>query len=93
MVLKLVQILRILRGETDVKGECEEENESEKQVSDDDDEVYPESCVESHLGVALLDSVEDCTSFSTTSMEQRSSRSLGEYLKEDADDHISFSFS
>lgn len=62
----------------------EDQNYSDHQVNNDD-EVYPESSVESHLGVALLDANEDCTSFSI--MEQSSSRSLGEYLKEDAANH------
>lgn len=68
---KMSQILKILRGERDGNTKTEEENDSENQVSNDD-EVYPDSSVESHLGVALLDADEDCTSFS--------SRSLGEYL-------------
>lgn len=44
-----------------------------------DDEVYPESSVESHISLALLDVDEDSVSLSSTG--QSSSRSLEAYLK------------
>lgn len=56
----------------------EDLNSSDHQVNNDD-EVYPESSVESHLSLALLDLDEESTSFSST--EQSSSRSRDEYRK------------
>nr|GLL28404.1 receptor-like cytosolic serine/threonine-protein kinase RBK2 isoform X2 [Ipomoea trifida] len=70
----IAQILKMLRGEKDSKGE--EENENESQKVEMDDEVYPDSSVESHMSVALLDS-----SASFSSVDQSSPYSVEQYLK------------
>ncbi|OWM80422.1 receptor-like cytosolic serine/threonine-protein kinase RBK1 [Punica granatum] len=68
------QILKILRGECDmdpmVSFSTMNLDGSESTEDNHDDEVYPESCAASHLGLALLDICDDFTSFS--SLEQRS---------------------
>ncbi|XP_059653981.1 protein kinase STUNTED isoform X2 [Cornus florida] len=79
---KMNEILKILRGEKGVdewvNSEFGDRNNSENQESNDD-EVYPDSSAESHLGVALLDLDDNSTSFS--SMEQSSRLSLEDYFK------------
>ncbi|CAK9144924.1 unnamed protein product [Ilex paraguariensis] len=81
---KMNQILKILRGDKDVdKGMNNlvgDQNDSGNQDNNDDDEVYPDSSVESHLGLALLDV--DGTSTSFSSVEQSCRLSLEEFLKE-----------
>lgn len=77
------QILELLRGEKDadkwVSSEMDHPQESEAK-DDNDDEVYPTSSMESHLGMALLDVDGDCVSFS--SVEQSSNhKSLEDYLR------------
>ncbi|XP_031130555.1 uncharacterized protein LOC116032220 isoform X2 [Ipomoea triloba] len=74
----IAQILKMLRGEKDSKGEEENENENEdeSQKVEMDDEVYPDSSVESHISVALLDS-----SASFSSVDQSSPYSVEQYLK------------
>lgn len=74
MYVCMYQILKMLRGEKDSKGE--EENENESQKVEMDDEVYPDSSVESHISVALLDS-----SASFSSVDQSSPYSVEQYLK------------
>ncbi|KAE8690680.1 hypothetical protein F3Y22_tig00110893pilonHSYRG00274 [Hibiscus syriacus] len=78
---KMRQILELLKGEKAVEkwGETDKEN-TESQEHHNDDEVYPNSRPELHLSVAMLDVDDDSTSFS--SMEQSSSFSTEEYLKE-----------
>ncbi|KAL8109758.1 hypothetical protein AgCh_025743 [Apium graveolens] len=75
---KMSQILKILRGEKDLESRSEVQNYSDDQINNDD-EVYPESSVESHISLALLDVDEDSISFSST--EPSSCRSLEGYLK------------
>ncbi|KAK9286503.1 hypothetical protein L1049_014901 [Liquidambar formosana] len=79
---KMIQILKLLRGEEDVEkwinSQIDGPDDLENQ-NDNDDEVYPESCTKSHLGLALLDVDDDSTSFS--SVEQSNSLSIEEYLK------------
>uniref|UniRef100_A0A5B6Z291 Putative proline-rich receptor-like protein kinase PERK4 isoform X1 n=1 Tax=Davidia involucrata TaxID=16924 RepID=A0A5B6Z291_DAVIN len=79
---KMSQILKILRGEKEINEwvnyQFGDRNNTENQDNNNDDEVYPDSSAESHLGLALLDVDDKSTSFS--SMEQ-SSISLEEYLK------------
>ncbi|WOG84169.1 hypothetical protein DCAR_0103350 [Daucus carota subsp. sativus] len=75
---KMSQILKILRGEKDVEYRSEDQNYCDDQMNNDD-EVYPESSVESHISLALLDVDEDSVSLSSTG--QSSSRSLEAYLK------------
>lgn len=63
---KISQILKILAGENDgEKGvNIEDQNDLENQENNDD-EVYPDSSAESHLGLALLDVDSETTSFSS----------------------------
>lgn len=76
-----LQILKLLKGDKDVEkwtnSKSEYQQDSENQ-DDKDDEVYPTTRAELHLGVALLDVVDD----DTTSFSSRShSISLEEYFK------------
>lgn len=79
---KISQILKLLRGEKDVakwvNSQIEDQHDLENQ-DENDDEVYPDSSAESHLGLALLDVDDNFTSFS--SMEQGNRLSLEEYMK------------
>lgn len=79
------QILKILEDEPDEyileklqKGNVNNEVENEE---NSDDEVYPNSCAESHLSLALLD-VEDDMSPSFISVGQSSRSSCEGYLRE-----------
>ncbi|KAK4774598.1 hypothetical protein SAY86_009533 [Trapa natans] len=75
------QILKLLLGECDMDAIANSDNVClQRSENADDDEVYPESCAASHLGIALLDICDDFTSFS--SLEQQSnSMSMEEYIK------------
>ncbi|KAK4757188.1 hypothetical protein SAY87_007315 [Trapa incisa] len=75
------QILKLLLGECDMDAIANSDNAClQRSENADDDEVYPESCAASHLGIALLDICDDFTSFS--SLEQQSnSMSMEEYIK------------
>ncbi|KAA8535987.1 hypothetical protein F0562_028465 [Nyssa sinensis] len=79
---KMSQILMILRGEKYKDGwlnsPCGDQNDAENQDYNDD-EVYPDSSAESHMGLAMLDVDDNSTSFS--SLEQSSSLSIEEYFK------------
>ncbi|CAI9781996.1 unnamed protein product [Fraxinus pennsylvanica] len=79
---RMCQILNILTGEEfvneDVKSQFDNGYESEI-ADDNDDEVYPDSTVESHLSLAFLDINDSSTSFS--SQEQRSPLCDEEYFK------------
>ncbi|KAL7257385.1 hypothetical protein ACSBR1_003650 [Camellia fascicularis] len=81
---KTSQILKILKGEKDddecAKSQLGDQTGTENQENDDD-EVYPHSSAESHLGLALLDVDDSDTSTSFGSVEQSSRISLDEYLK------------
>ncbi|KAK0583069.1 hypothetical protein LWI29_033018 [Acer saccharum] len=79
---KMREVLKILRGDRDfekcVNYQIKENEEFDNQDANDD-EVYPHSSAELHLGLALLDVDDDSTSLS--SMEQSNHLSLDEYLK------------
>ncbi|TXG64759.1 hypothetical protein EZV62_011753 [Acer yangbiense] len=79
---KMREVLKILRGDIDfdkcVNYQIKENEEFDNQDVNDD-EVYPHSSPELHLGLALLDVDDDSTSLS--SMEQSNHLSLDEYLK------------
>lgn len=72
-----------MKGDSDVEKQVNSQSfdleDSEIRDDDDDDEVYPNSCAASHLGLALLDVDDDTTSFS--SAERSNSVSWEEYLK------------
>ncbi|KAF9622831.1 hypothetical protein IFM89_034066 [Coptis chinensis] len=74
------QILKLLRGVEDIEewanSQAKDQEECEIQ---EDDEIYPDSSAESHLGVALLDLDDDTTSFS--SVDQQSHYTFEDYLK------------
>ncbi|XP_019169225.1 PREDICTED: receptor-like cytosolic serine/threonine-protein kinase RBK2 isoform X2 [Ipomoea nil] len=74
----IAQILKMLRGEKD-SSKGEEENENEDEKVEMDDEVYPDSSVESHLSLALMDS--DANHYSSASFSSSSPYSVEEYLK------------
>ncbi|KAL6969103.1 hypothetical protein U1Q18_042793 [Sarracenia purpurea var. burkii] len=79
---KMSQVLKILKEEEGIEDwmnfQFVDGNDTENQENTDD-EVYPYSRAESHLGLALLDANDTSTSFS--SVEQSSRTSLEEYLK------------
>ncbi|KAK3193961.1 hypothetical protein Dsin_025271 [Dipteronia sinensis] len=79
---KMREVLKLLRGDRDLE-KCVnyqiKENEEFDNQDVNDDEVYPHSSAELHLGMALLDVDDDSTSLS--SMEQSNHLSLDEYLK------------
>ncbi|KAF5947014.1 hypothetical protein HYC85_017242 [Camellia sinensis] len=81
---KMSQILKIMKGEKAddewAKSQLGDQTDKENQENDDD-EVYPHSSAESHLGLALLDVDDSDTSTSFGSVEQSSRISLDEYLK------------
>ncbi|XP_047318281.1 protein kinase STUNTED [Impatiens glandulifera] len=62
---KMSKILRILKGEKEV----EEPATISKDDNNNDDEVYPQLNVESHLSLALLDVYDSTVSFSSMSTE------------------------
>ncbi|KAK4849177.1 hypothetical protein QYF36_021779 [Acer negundo] len=76
------EVLKLLRGDRDFE-KCVnyqiKENEEVDNQDVNDDEVYPHSSAELHLGVALLDVDDYSTSLS--SIEQSNQLSLDEYLK------------
>ncbi|CAH9144171.1 unnamed protein product [Cuscuta epithymum] len=79
------QIMKMIRGEENIKEEMHmqiENKQDSQNMDDNDDEVYPESssAAESHLSLALLD-VNDCSSVSSSSVEQSSPSSVEAYLK------------
>ncbi|XAR72698.1 Non-specific serine/threonine protein kinase [Bertholletia excelsa] len=78
---KMKQVLKILKGEKDtdelVNSESGDPGNNENQENADE-EVYPRSSPESHVGLALLDLDDNCTSFG--SIEQ-SRIFLEEYLE------------
>lgn len=79
---KMNQILKLLRGEEDVEkliSPLIDATDDTENQNNNDDEVYPDSCAESHLGLALLDVDDDSTSFS--SAEQGNILSVEEYFK------------
>ncbi|BFG42319.1 hypothetical protein CerSpe_285940 [Prunus speciosa] len=80
---KMSAILKLLKGDSDVEKQANSQSfdleDSEIRDDNDDDEVYPNSCAASHLGLALLDVDHDTTSFS--SVERSNSVSWEEYLK------------
>ncbi|KAH7574892.1 hypothetical protein JRO89_XS02G0018300 [Xanthoceras sorbifolium] len=79
---KMREILKLLRGDKDFENCVSyqiKENEDFDNEDVNDDEVYPHSSAELHLGLALLDVDDDSTSLS--SMEQSHNLSLDEYLK------------
>ncbi|XP_021900354.1 probable receptor-like protein kinase At3g17420 [Carica papaya] len=79
---KIREILKLLRGENDVeKGTCSR-NEDQENQDGIDDEVYPNSSAELHLSLAMLDVDDDSIWTSFSSMEQRNSLYLDEYLKD-----------
>ncbi|KAK4847435.1 hypothetical protein QYF36_001847 [Acer negundo] len=79
---KMREVLKLLRGDKDFE-KCVnyqiKENEEVDNQDVNDDEVYPHSSPELHLGLALLDVDDDSTSLS--SIEQSNHLSLDEYLK------------
>ncbi|XVE48858.1 hypothetical protein DITRI_Ditri01bG0035500 [Diplodiscus trichospermus] len=77
---KMNKILELLKGEKSVEKWSEAQNENTESQDQNDDEVYPNSSTDLHLSVAMLDVDDDSTSF--CSMEQSSSLSVEEYLKE-----------
>ncbi|XP_057495262.1 protein kinase STUNTED-like isoform X1 [Actinidia eriantha] len=79
---KMSQILKVLKGEKDVEEWVNLQFGDRKDAENPenaDDEVYPHSSAESHLGLALLDVEDTSTSFS--SVEQSTRTSWEEYLK------------
>ncbi|GLT86081.1 hypothetical protein SLE2022_042440 [Rubroshorea leprosula] len=74
------EILKLLRGQQDVEKWINLQNENTENQDDNDDEVYPNSRRELHLGLALLSIDDDSPSFS--SIEQSTNLSSEEYLKE-----------
>ncbi|KAK1274291.1 Proline-rich receptor-like protein kinase PERK13 [Acorus gramineus] len=72
------QVLNLLKGEEDFSALAESQASSPKELENQDEEAYPASDVQSHLGLAFLD-IEDDASFS--SMEQGYHNSIEEYLK------------
>ncbi|XP_057966477.1 protein kinase STUNTED-like [Malania oleifera] len=79
---RMSQILKILRGEEDVSHfviSQPSDQEVSENLGENDDEVYPDSSVESHLSLAFLDVDDDSTSLS--SVEQSNSIAIEEYFK------------
>ncbi|PIA27860.1 hypothetical protein AQUCO_07500045v1 [Aquilegia coerulea] len=79
---EMKQILKLLRGEQDVDELVDshiKDQDQEEFNNLDDDELYPDSSVESHRGVALLDVDNETTSFS--SVDQHSHHTFEDYLK------------
>ncbi|CAM8990797.1 unnamed protein product [Rhodiola kirilowii] len=81
---KMTEVLKLIRGELAPKSKflkLEAQAQEDLANSDDnwDDEVYPESCAESHLNLAFLDVAEDSTSLSSNDRSNR--LSVEEYLK------------
>ncbi|KAK1327216.1 putative proline-rich receptor-like protein kinase PERK11 [Acorus calamus] len=74
----MIQVLNLLKGEEDFSALAESQASSPKELENQDEEAYPASDVQSHLGLAFLD-IEDDASFS--SMEQVYHNSIEEYLK------------
>ncbi|KAK1321088.1 putative proline-rich receptor-like protein kinase PERK11 [Acorus calamus] len=72
------QVLNLLKGEEDLKALAESQAFSPKELENHDEEAYPASDMQSHIGLAFLD-VSDDTSFS--SMEQGYHNSIEEYLR------------
>lgn len=67
---KMNKILRILKGEKEVEEPATNSKDSESQDNNNnDDEVYPQLNVESHLSLALLDVYDSNISFSSMSTE------------------------
>ncbi|KAJ0077446.1 hypothetical protein Patl1_36027 [Pistacia atlantica] len=80
---KMREVLNLLKGDTDsakwVNSPIKEENEDLDNQDVNDDEVYPHSSAELHLGLALLDVDDDSTSFS--SLDRSNTLSFEDYLK------------
>ncbi|GAV82606.1 Pkinase domain-containing protein/Usp domain-containing protein [Cephalotus follicularis] len=78
---KIIQILKLLRGDHDIEKWVNSWNKDSQNQDDNDDEVYPNSSPEVHMGLAMLDVFEgDYTSFS--SVEQTNTISFEEYLRQ-----------
>ncbi|KAM1650853.1 hypothetical protein FF1_003488 [Malus domestica] len=80
---KMSEILKLLKGLSDVEKQVNSQSfdiEESENWDDNDDEVYPNSSAELHLGLALLD-VDDDTTSSSSSVEQSNSLSWEQYLK------------
>lgn len=78
----ILQVLKLLRGEInlDISESSVNTNAADSKNTDyNDDEVYPNSSMASHLDVAFLDVCDDSTSFS--SLEMRNSVSIEAYIK------------
>ncbi|OVA19591.1 Protein kinase domain [Macleaya cordata] len=74
------QIVKLLQGEKDIEEWVNSHvNDLKESDNEEGDEAYPDSSVESHLGLALLDVEDDTTSFS--SVEQNNHHTLEDYLK------------
>ncbi|KAF5192287.1 kinase domain [Thalictrum thalictroides] len=74
------QILKLLRGEKDVDELVDSIVKDQEELNNlDDDEFYPDSSVESHREVALLDVDDETISFS--SVDQHSHHTFEDYLK------------
>ncbi|XP_031265740.1 probable receptor-like serine/threonine-protein kinase At5g57670 [Pistacia vera] len=80
---KMREVLNLLKGDTDsakwVNSPIKEENEDLDNQDVNDDEVYPHSSAELHLGLAFLDVDDDSTSFS--SLDRSNILSFEDYLK------------
>ncbi|KAK1262789.1 putative proline-rich receptor-like protein kinase PERK11 [Acorus gramineus] len=72
------QVLNLLKGKEDFNALAESQTFSLKELENHDEEAYPASDVQSHIGLAFLN-VSDDTSFS--SMEQGYHNSIEEYLR------------
>ena len=73
------QILKILKGEEDVEKWANSNNDNQQDLENQDDEVYPNSSAELHMGLAMLDVDDDMTSFSST--DRSNSLHLDDYFK------------
>ncbi|TQE00493.1 hypothetical protein C1H46_013919 [Malus baccata] len=81
---KMTEILKLLKGDSDVENQPNSQSfdiEESENWDDNDDEVYPNSSAELHLGLALLDVDDDTTTTSSSSVERSNSLSWEEYLK------------
>ncbi|XP_050235185.1 protein kinase STUNTED-like [Mercurialis annua] len=80
---KMSEVLKLLRGDKDavtwVTLRKKDLDDLENQEGNDD-EVYPDSCAESHLNLALLDVDDDLISFS--SFERGNLQYIEEYMKD-----------